>query len=311
MRNYLLSIVALLSYFTNTQCAAEADTSLELSLNQLSGASDYQIGGLVQLADGTSGYVHFPISKLEFPSDMSLFGFSFKARYPDSQITARISTSVAESTTTMKDSDWGVTSINPSTTPNTLDIYSESENEGELRMLELRYAGIRQQEFGKSTGFFGVGMLFQQYHFDVHDGLQVYPSTGATADPLPGRVLTYDLDIYVPYVFLRFERNVTKNGLSWFGELAFSPWAMVKDKDQHLLRNRVSKGSYDGNAIIFDLGVMLQTSNMYRFSLSYRYINIASDGEQRVRDDGIYSHTIHAENNSEHDIFSLTLKVPF
>jgi hypothetical protein len=312
LRNYLLlPIIALFNCLAANHCAAEANTSLELSLNQLSGASDFQIGGLVQLADGTTGYAHFPVSNLEFPSEMSLFGIGFKARYPDSQITGRISTSVATSTTTMKDSDWGVTSINPSTTPDTLDIYSESKNEGELRMLELRYASIRQQTFGKSTVLFGVGMLLQRYHFDVHDGLQIYPSTGDPADALPGDLLKYDLDTFVPYGFLRLESNTSNNGLSWFGEFAYSPWATVEDEDQHLLRNRVSRGSYDGTAIIYELGAMLQKSNIYHLALSYRHIKITSDGEQRVRDDGIYSHTIYAENNSEHDIFSLTLNVPF
>jgi len=311
LRNYLLSIIALLSCFTTTHCAAEANTSLELNLSQFSGASDFQIGGLVQLADGTSGYVHFPLSKLEFPSEMWLLGIGLKAQYPDSQITARISTNVAESTTTMKDSDWGIPDINPSTTPDTLDVYSESKNEGELQMLELRYASIRQLTSVKSTRFFGVGILLQRYHFDVHDGLQVYPSTGAAPDPLPGNVLKYDLDIFVPYIFLRLESNASNNGLSWFGELAYSPRTTVEDKDQHLLRNRVSKGSYDGDAIIYDLGVMLQTSNMYNLALSYRHIKITSDGKQRVRDNGIYSHTIYAENNSDHGILSLTLNVPF
>lgn len=316
MRNHFLPIllpfIALLSCFTTIQCAAEeTDTSLDLSLSKFSGATDFQIGGLVRLADGSSGFVHFPLSKLEFPSDMWLFGVGFKAQYPDSQITGRISTSVAESTTTMKDSDWGVPSINPSTTPDTLDVYSESKNEGELQMLELRYASIRPQTIFNSTGLYGVGVLLQQYHFDIHDGLQVYPSTGAAPDPLPGNVLKYDLDIFVPYIFLRLENNATNNGLSWYGELAFSPLAKVEDKDQHLLRNRVSRGDYDGNAIIYDLGVILQQSNMYRFALSYRHIRITSDGDQRVVDDGIYSHTIYAENNSDHGIFSLTVTVPF
>jgi len=314
LRNHFLSIIslpmiALLSGFTATQCVAEADTSLALSLSQLSGASDFQIGGLVQLADGTSGYIHFPLSKLEFPSEMTLFGIGFIAQYPDSQITGKISTSVSESTTTMKDSDWGVIDINPTTTPTTLDVYSESKNEGELQMLELRYASQSPEPIISSTGLFGVGLLLQRYHFDVHDGLQVYPSTGATPDPLPGNVLKYDLDIFVPYGFLRLENNAASDGLSWYGEIAFSPWATVEDKDQHLLRNRVSRGSYEGYSLIYDLGVMWQASTMY-VALTYRHINITADGKQRVTDDGIYSHTINAESNSEHDIFSLTLKVP-
>ena len=117
MRVFLFVALALSGCIVAGESIADESDSLELSLGQLSGATNYQIGGLVQYADGTVDYFHFPLSKLEFPSDMLVLGLGLDLRRGDTQITAKISTSVDAFTTIMKDSDWGIPEYNPNTTP--------------------------------------------------------------------------------------------------------------------------------------------------------------------------------------------------
>jgi hypothetical protein len=305
LRTHLIKLVALSCIVATNQSIADVSNSVELSLSQLSGSTDYQIGGLVQLADGTSGYVEFPISKLEFPSDMSLLGIGLILQREHSLITARISSSVEESTTTMKDSDWGLT------VPGALDIYSESENDGDMQMLDLRYAGISRPKYSNFTGYLGIGLLMQKYHFDVHDGTQTYPSTGLPDDPLPGSLLTYDLDVTVPYGFVRVEREASDSGLSWYIELAASPIAAVEDEDHHLLRDKVNKGTYDGSATIYDIGMTYRGSSNFSVALSYKRTKIDTEGEQDSSFSGVYNHTIEAENTSDHELYSLSVSVLF
>lgn len=309
--------------FASGQVCAERQVLVQLS--QLTGVTDYEIGGFVQEVNGASGYIHFPVSKLEFPSDMRVLGIGLVSQTDKTQWSVKVSLSVQEDTTTMKDSDWILA-------PDSLDVYSESKNDGEVKMFEWRYAS-KFKSSESFTKFLGVGLLRQEYHFQVHDGLQIehieFPDDPNSDDPnitlppvrisppnirpLPGNTISYDLTMFIPYAYFRLESDSQSSRLAWYGEIAVSPFAKVTDQDQHLLRAKVSQGDYIGTAFIYEIGSTYFLYNNASLAVSYRRITLDTDGHQdaRFRFNEVDNHRIQADNQSDHTLVSLSLSVPF
>ena len=98
--------------------------------------------------------------------------------------------------------------------------------------------------------------------------------------------------------------------MSWFAELAFSPMVSVQDKDQHLLRNLVITGDFEGEAIRYQLGVSFGLGSKGAILLAYDNLKIETDGKHSFSENGLSQGSIYAENRNEQETISLSFRMP-
>ncbi|MEW5736240.1 MAG: omptin family outer membrane protease [Thermodesulfobacteriota bacterium] len=263
-----------------------------ISGGYLDGDTTYEIGGRVSYPGGTD-QIPFPISRLEFPFELGVAVAEGVYRPCDNW---RLSVSGMKNFTDtgedMKDSDWLYGNYGD---PTLKDIYSHSQADADLYAIDakLRYvfatAEERNIEFGytgdepdvRYTFFAGLGFRYENYHYDVHDVLEWYPNT-PWIDPnrVSGPALKYDLDFMIPLGEIGCE--------FWWSEklrvelsTTFSIFVHGSDKDQHLLRNRVSSFSSGWNGKYLAGTVRAQ----YSFCTSW-FADLAVTGS-RINADGL------------------------
>ena len=94
-----------------------------------------------------------------------------------------------------------------------------------------------------------------------------------------GRTLEYEVTYYIPYFGLnsnillgkRFRTNLN------FG---YAPWAFAKDRDDHLLRYKLSEGDTDGYAYIANVNANWNFMAHLYLSIGGEYMKIHTTGTQ-------------------------------
>jgi len=275
------------------------------------GNTTYQIGGHVTTPTGSED-MHFPISELIFPLDVYMAnikgGFEYNEKWRFKTIFKK---NLTKKSGNMKDSDWGVPWEDPPGTywwygPDHLDIYSESKTELEAYILDVDFTYKFLQKRINSMIFSlysGIGYRHQNYYFECRlirqwDYRQAAPPSEKMDAVGDGRVgLTYDVTAYIPYLKVapEFKRD---NLFSVEAELGISPYTKVKDKDNHILRSKISKAECEGYAILLSLNGRLDIFNPIFMGLSLEYIYIDTKGKQKQYTNGIWTATIEQKNFS-------------
>ena len=101
-------------------------------------------------------------------------------------------------------------------------------------------------------------------------------------------VLDYKVEYYLPYFGVEGSYTTPVNNpkikfLKNWGlgmELAFSPYAKAKDRDDHVLRNKLSHGDCKGWAARVALELLLEMTKNWNFNLGIDYLNVTTDGKQ-------------------------------
>lgn len=102
-------------------------------------------------------------------------------------------------------------------------------------------------------------------------------------------VLKYKVEYFMPYLGFRTgysaELPETKKliFLDTYGldfELRFSPYLKAKDRDDHVLRNKLSTGETDGCGCMVGINSFLTTKNNWSFRLGLDFTHIGTDGFQ-------------------------------
>jgi plasminogen activator len=146
-------------------------------------------------------------------------------------------TNITDGSGKMKDSDW----IDGDGQPG-LDIYSESNIKLEANIFHVNmlynFWPIRSISIGPLVGY-----KYQQFKFDVSNTNQVGYGIYAPLYTVSvrGKTLKYKVAYHIPYFGLnsdflfggKLEANL---------KLGYAPWAFAKDRDDHLLRYKLSKG---------------------------------------------------------------------
>ena len=242
--------VALAATSTSAQEQPDAAWEVELSvpLAALTGHTTYRI----QAADQT-GSVE---SELEFP----LGGFVAGARGQLAsrrdqdrrrvvfEATALLSFTGSEGT--LKDSDWLSDSIDISTVGAAhpgKDIYSESNARLSALVLEGRAAWELEVSPGLSIAPL-VGVLYQRFGYDVRDVVQVGygPYAADFTGSAYGSVLDYEVRYRALYAGARGALVLGSGTLA--AEAWYSPFAHAEDRDDHMLRSKLSTSDADGSA---------------------------------------------------------------
>jgi hypothetical protein len=114
-----------------------------------------------------------------------------------------------------------------------------------------------------------------------------------------GRVgLTYDVTSFIPY--LKVAPEIKKDNIySIEAGLGISPYTIVKDKDNHILRSKISKAECDGIAIMLSLNGTLEIFHPVFIKLALDYIYIDAKGKQKQYTNGSWSGTIEQKNYSK------------
>lgn len=230
-------------------------------------------------------------SKLEFPLQIILAGFSMElAKAGDRErdgFTARATwlTNLTSNSGNMKDSDW-LTSDQDVDTPTPgagyphpgKDIYSESDTKLKVSMIDFRagYAMPIRTDF--SVGLFG-GYLRKQFQYAISNTNEVGygPYAADYTIFIPGKTLDYTVTYDIPYIGLhtglrkgeRFQASL---------DLGYSPLAMVRDRDDHVLRSKVSIGDTSGQAYFADLKAEWNISGSDSVQMSCESMRVLTKG---------------------------------
>ena len=219
-------------------------------------------------------------SELEFPLRVFLLGPEIGLGYKNTKNQEKLRlnliwlTSITEGTGKMKDSDW----IDGDGQPG-LDIYSESDIELKANIFHINLLYNFWPTKNISIGPV-VGYKYQQFKYDISNTDQVGYGIYApfTASPR-GRTLEYKAIYHIPYfglnsgiLFLeRFQANI---------KLGYAPWAFAKDRDDHLLRYKLSRGDTDGYAYFANLNADWNFWPHLYLTISGEYMKIRTTGTQ-------------------------------
>lgn len=256
--------------------------SVDLGTGVLRGHTTYQIGGKVKYADGTRDRFHFPLSELEFPLDVTLVSLGLSTEIKEKwKISLSAKKNITSDAGKMKDSDWG---INDSNAPKSLDIYSESDAKLDALIINLdfRYKFINKTFRKNRLSFFmGAGYVHENFEYDISNLDQWYPSEpNRPHDTQSGKVLTYDIKYHIPYIKAGTTFSII-NRFGIEGSIAYSPYLAIEDEDDHILRDKLSKGDLDGTAIMLSLEGSYQFTRHWFAKIDLNYMDLSADGKQK------------------------------
>jgi outer membrane protease len=285
---------------------AEAAVSASIGTGYLAGDTQYQIGGRVIDADGVYE-IHFPLSELKFPLDAFMVKGTVTVDFAERwSLMASGATNISDDTGNTENRDW--------LTPNTLDIYSESDTEMDALLLEGKVSYMFYQWYygqasinGISTRniqfsyFTGLGYKYQKFDFEVSNLDQWYPTTPSTPHVhVSGLIATYEAEYQIPYLELSMEMKVAEKFLLEIG-LAYAPFVDFQDEDQHLLRDKVNRADHDwaGDAMFVRLKGRYNFNPHWFLELDAEAMKIESEGESNAYFGGVWDHSIEHEVKSE------------
>ncbi len=301
--------------------ARSLNIAVDLGTGVLRGHTTYQIGGDVDYANSAHEDLRFPISELKFPLDVYMASLSASAEFKEKwKLVINAKKNITDDAGSLEDSDWGYwhdgadLPHDPGSTcdpdkcsSDSLDIYSESDAELDALIIDLdfRYRFFNKA-FGKtSLSFFaGAGHIYENFSYEVSDLDQWYPSykdyfgVNLGHDKVSGKVLTYDISYFIPYIRVGTTFAV-EDRLGIEGSLAFSPYLIIQDEDNHILRDKVSEGELEGAAIMLSLEGRYNFSRHWFTKLELNYMILYAEGEQKqyIRSD--HFATIDEEITSE------------
>jgi outer membrane protease len=234
---------------------------------------------------GTSGIE----SELEFPLQAPLtgvtFGFgrsSMRSETPFS-LQATWRTNLGAGYGKMKDSDWATDDIDIITVGAAhpgKDIYSESEIELTANITDVRMAYAFHPSRGTALSPL-IGYLRQNYEYDVSNTDQVgYGPYNVPAYTgfIAGKTLAYEITYTMPYAGAQLD--LIGDTFSLRLEAVYSPDANAEDRDDHILRYKLSTAKADGDMIGGQLNLEWAAGNAVTIGLSGGYMRISTTGIQ-------------------------------
>jgi hypothetical protein len=232
-------------------------------------------------------------SELEFPLHSLMLRFDGGLAGPRTSTGSRfmLGTSVLFSprgrsgSGTMKDSDWlsGAAEISTVGAPHDgKDIYSESDAQLDALVLDARASW----EFPASRTFViapMLGILYQRFVFDVSNVNQVGygPYAPGFTGSAPGSVLDYRVEYTVPYVGARAELG--SGAFAVTTDAWYSPFAWADDRDDHILRAKLSETSASGTAWQASLGARFSITAHDFLHAQASTVRVSTSGTQHQR----------------------------
>lgn len=269
-----------------------------LKAGVLRGDSTYTIGGSYSDNQGNRDELWDPLSELKWPLDVVLVSLGGRADFGRFSLRGEITKNATSDAGDMEDSDWGIYygTYGPNPAPgynfskSTKDVFSTSSTDLDALILDFRgrFAVWRGARFSTNVG---LGLRYQKFSMVASDlnqysptfytyGLsRVFPSDPFAAT-VSGPVGEYEVTYTIPFVELsglyRFGSR-----LSLEGAVGYSPLVQAKDRDDHLLRSKLSEGSDKGSAWLFDLKLRLQATEHWFAAVGVSGLFIDTSGTQK------------------------------
>jgi hypothetical protein len=257
----------------------DIEFELVIGMGYLSGQTSYEIDFPW---DGYTGR-----SKLEFPFGSWLSGGNILVGNSPFYFNFQGWTNISEKTNgDMKDKDWIDSYLFSST---------ESDADAQIVILDANllynfwqgdnpwgdFAKIFQR--GK-TGFL-VGYKYENFNYDIIGVRDLF--TGESYY-LGQKVLDYEVKYHIPYLGLRWDYfgdgvNSDIQFLDTWGisvQICGAPYIRAKDRDDHILRNKVMEGKTKGYGLLIGLNTVLKTKKNWTWRLGLDYTKILTDGKQ-------------------------------
>jgi outer membrane protease len=220
-------------------------------------------------------------SELEFPLKVFLLGpeIGWGYKNPKKQEKLRLNiiwlTNISDGSGKMKDSDW----IDGDGQPG-LDIYSESDIKLKANIFHVNLLYNFWPTRNISIGPL-IGYKYQQFKYHVSDtdqvGYGIYASLYTVS--VSGRTLDYKVTYHIPYFGLNSDLLLGKK-IQANLKLGYTPWAFANDRDDHLLRYKLSKGDTDGYAYFANLNADWNFFPRLYLTVSGEYMKIHTTGTQ-------------------------------
>jgi outer membrane protease len=259
----------------------DMDSTLGLVSGYLKGNSTYHIS----IYSGTSGVE----SELEFPLKTFLAGIEASFGSPASQkedgfrVNIKWLKNIGDGSGKMKDSDWLtddqdillVGSPHPGK-----DIYSESDIDLSANIIDLN--AVINMWHGKRGNIGPIfGYKYEKFDYNVSNTNQVGygPYDPSFTAYVPGKTLDYEVTYNIFYAGLNTEILLSKTFHTNI-MLAFSPQTTVADRDDHILRSKLSTGETTGHAYLAALNARWDASSQWSLEVGGEYMNIRTTGTQ-------------------------------
>lgn len=316
--------------FTEKMHALDLKLELGLGLAALRGYTQYERGGLFVDASGQATMYPSPLSRLEFPLDVSMLSLTTALKYKNKlSLNFEIRKNLQQSAGSMQDSDWGYwyldydgsTPLEHDLSPSSLDIYSESKSSLDVWVLDAKagYTFLMRPRWSVGTG---CGFLYQRFYSDVSDTTQWYPSytyyfgTAAAVDTFYGSLITYDINYYIPYLFAEAHTDIT-NLVALAADIAYAPYFAAYDRDHHFIgisgSGSISDAHYTGHALRYGLQCQGRLSPHWVLGMRYESLKMVGDGESKdySGDGSVYRGKIDQNIESVQKFMNLNLRYCF
>lgn len=297
-RMLVLSICALFLLMIGKSWSEEKDDDWQSQSKPM-----YTTKALALHSGFLQGYTKYRInfsggaSELEFPLAVPVWGvkgiLGYKNSSSDLNETARLVftylTNTSQAAGKMKDSDWidddigmmrYIYGIDISRNHDGVDIYSESDTELKAEILTFDYL---YNLYPNQLISFGplAGYQVQKFQYRVFNTVQVgygpYSSVaGASSN-------TKTLDYYVKYEIIYLGVGLISGdikNLTFNAGFGYSPWTKAKDRDDHVMRKKLSTGVASGFAYVFKGDAEWHFASQWALHLAGQYQKFVTDGKQ-------------------------------
>ena len=251
--------------------------SLEIGPSLFQGHTTYTIGGITESKFGQVVF-HFPVSELKFPTHIYTGQIKLNAYLTKKHsFSMSFQNNLSDSAGKLEDSDW------LSASSKEKDIYSESDTSLKLNAFHGKWGYLigstTYSEGFKTDYIFSIGYKQQQLNFEASDLEQWYPSDPTKEKKIQsGKVITYDVTTKIPYWAFDVEHTM---GRATIGVgIGYSPYIKINDKDDHVLRSKIAKGSLTGQMELIKGSLSYQFTDSLSSFINYQYSLIQSRGKQ-------------------------------
>lgn len=291
INRYLVLLIWLLIFFFNSSALADSYTSYKntginvgICIDEMKGDTTYHIGGTEFIPEIDTDLTWE--SELEFPLDTYLVGIksSVKGKFQGNPWSLNFSAhkNVSEPWQTMKDSDWfGLPEYG------LREKWSYTESDAELNASILDVNGRLGFPIHPKTVLEGIlGYKRQKFSYEI-SGVRGWQVTGEEivyfSEYKGVNVGDYDITYHLPYLGVAIKMLSPKSIFN--AEIVFSPEASSNDRDDHILRNKLSRSNCEGTAFMGGINgcVMLnQKASKINWFLEFgfNFMKISTDGYQ-------------------------------
>lgn len=280
MRYFIIIITAAgLLGIPSKSPALDLFTEIGLETRYVQGDSTYRISGVDSQLGSWASELEFPLNN--FLAGISLIIGSRHEKNP-SQTRGRFSLIwlrvVQEAAGTMKDSDWVENDAAFGEPPHAgTDIYTESDAQLRGSIFDVNYAYHFRLNNSWSLGPM-IGYRSQYLEYDIY-GFRGYDYDRPISST--EKALEYEITYKIPYIGLGSDLLFGKNSqFQLHFILAYSDWAKAEDRDDHVLRYKLSESDCEGEAYLIKVNLDWSFYRNWLLGLGAEYVDIDTSGRQ-------------------------------